>query len=189
MGIPDSHAVAASPRTFFVSAIGWLGILFGAMTVLAAAAVAYLFNAVVGGPGLDADLARMAADPRVPAFNGWLITHLSVLVFAAIAFGVAVVVLSIALLRRRNWGRLGILAALWLGVAANIAGAVAILLVLQAFPDAAAKELVAAGVNFQRVMGGLMAMVVGAAMMAVSLHAWIIYRLVDAEARREFGAG
>ncbi len=187
MGIPDSDAATAAKRTFFVTAIGWLGILFGLLTVLAVVAGAHLFNVNFGGPGLDAELADMAADPRVPAYHGWLLTHLSLLFYAAVAFGLAVVALSIALLRRRNWGRLGILATLWLGVAANVAGAVAMLLLLDAFPDAAAKELAAAGVDFERVMWGLKAMVVGAGMMVVSVHAWIIYRLVDVEARREFG--
>ena len=187
MANPDPDAAPAAKRTFFVTAIGWLGIAFGLLTVAAVIAGAYVFNVNFGGPGLDAELADMAADPRVPAYHGWLLTHLSLLFYTAIAFGLAVVVLSIALLRRRNWGRLGIVATLWLGVAANIAAAAAMLLLLGAFPDAAAKELEAAGVDFERVMWGLKAMVVGAGMMVVSLHAWVIYRLVDGEARREFG--
>jgi hypothetical protein len=182
----DATADAAPPRTFFVTAIGCLGIGFGLLTLLVAAAAAYGFNVLFGGPELDADLATMAANPHVPAFNGWLLTHLSVLFYAAVAFGLAVVVLSIALLRRRNWGRLGILATLWLGVATNVAGAVAVLLLLQAFPEDAAGELVAAGVDFQRVMYGAMAMVVGGGMVVVSLHAWIIRRLTGDEARGEF---
>ena len=178
---------AAAPRTFFVSAIGWLGILFGLLTVAATAAAAYGFNVVFGGPGLDAELADMAADPRVGSFNGWLLTHLSVFFVAAMAFGLAVFVLSIGLLRRRNWGRLGILATLWLGVAANLVATVAILLLMQAVPEAAAKEAVEAGIDYERIMWGLRAMVVGGVMMVVSLHAWVIYRLVGVEARQEFG--
>jgi hypothetical protein len=174
-------------RTFFVTAIGCLGIGFGLLTVAAGALLVIGFRSVFGGPELDADLAKLAADPSVPAFHGWLLTHLSWLFAATIAFGVAVLVVAIAMLRRRNWGRLGVLATLWLGLAANVSAAVVVLLLLRAFPDAAAKELVAAGVDFQRVMGGLMAMVVGGAMVVVALHAWIIRRLVGAEARQEFG--
>jgi hypothetical protein len=65
-------------------------------------------------------------------------------------------------------------------------GAIAALLLLGAFPVAAARELEAAGVDFERVMWGLKAMVVGGGMVIVSLHAWIIHRLVGAEARAEF---
>jgi hypothetical protein len=175
------------PRTFFVTAIGWLGIAFGLLTAAVGAVLAIGFRSALGGPQLDAELARLAADPDVPAFSGWLLTHTQTLFHATVAFGIAVLVASVAMLRRRNWGRLGVLATLWLGVVANVGAAVAILLLLRAFPDAAAKELVAAGVNFQRVMAGMMAMVVGGAMVAVSLHAWIIWRLAGVEARREFG--
>jgi hypothetical protein len=186
---PNDVAMPArdGARSFFVTAIGVLGIGFGLLTAAAGALLLVGFRSTFGGPELDADLARLAADPRIPAFNGWLLTHLSVVFGAIVAFGFAVVVASIAMLRRRNWGRLGVLATLWLGVAANVLAAAVMLLGLWAFPDAAAQELVEAGVDFRRFMGAMVALVVGGAMFIVSLHAWIIWRLAGVDARREFG--
>ena len=166
-----------TPRSGFVTAIGWLGIAAGTLTLLVGAAMAYVLDALLADPEIDAGVASLADDPLVPAALGWLLSHPSVFFLATMAFGAAVVVVSIALLRRRNWGRLGMLALLWLGVAVNLAGAALTVLAVQAIPTDVAKGVAELGVDFDRVAWGLIATVLGGVTIVVALHAWIIQRL------------
>src|SRR5690349_15230210 len=123
----------APSRTWSLTAIGILALGVGLMTVATGALMAWGF-ANVGGPDIERELAGMAATPGIPPLNAWLLTHLPLLFDVLAGFGVAVVVAAIGLLMRRNWGRLGVLAVLWLGVAVNVAGVVVMLLLLHAVP-------------------------------------------------------
>ena len=166
-----------APRSGFVTTIGWLGIVAGTLTLLAGALMAYVLDALLADPDIEADLARLAVDPHLPGPLGWLVAHPSALYLATLAFGAAVVVVAIALLRRRNWGRLGMLVVLWLGVIVNVAIAAATVLVVQAIPDGVAKGVGEFGVDFDRIAWGVMATVVGGVTIIVALHAWVIQRL------------
>jgi hypothetical protein len=180
--------MSRSSRTWFVTIIGWLGIGFGLMTLATGALMAWGFDKFLSGPDLDADITSVATDPRVPALAAWSLTHLSFFVYATVAFGLAVVGASIAMLLRRNWGRLGVLATLWLGIAANLAIATLTVVLVLAIPDEGASKFFSElGGDFQRVAWGLVATVVGGVTMVVALHAWIIQQLSGADARREFG--
>lgn len=181
-----SESPGPPSRSLFVTVVAWLGIAFGLMTLATGAVMVYGFTVLFGGPQLEAELATMAADPHVPAYAGWVLGHLSVLIYATAALGLAVLAASVAMLRRRNWGRLGVLATLWLGIAVNLAGAALTVLAVQLLPADLLREATASGIDAQRITWGLMATVVGAVIIIVALQAWIIQQLMGAETRREF---
>jgi hypothetical protein len=101
--------------------------------------------------------------------------------------GAATIVAAIGVLRRRNWGRIGFLALAWLGVVVNVAGAALAMVAVQSIPADLAREIGEAGVDWQRLEFGLMALPASLAIISLSLHAWVIQRLSGREARREFG--
>ena len=171
----------APTRTWFVTVIGWLGIVAGVLTLLVGALMAFALDALMSDPDIDTGVADLASDPRVPGAIGWLLGHPSALHLATMAFGALVVVVAIALLRRRNWGRLGMLAVLWLGVVVNVVFAAVTVLAVQAIPGDVAKGVGELGVDFDRVAWGLMATVLGGATIVVALHAWVIQRLWNAD--------
>jgi hypothetical protein len=171
----------------FVSVVGWLGLFLGLVVVALAALQWFLFDKFLGGPELDAQLAMLAGDPHVPGILGWLLLHVAVPFLALAALGAATIVAAIGVLRRRNWGRIGFLALVWLGVVVNVAGAALAMVAVQSIPADLAREIGEAGVDWQRLEFGLMALPASLAIISLSLHAWVIQRLSGREARREFG--
>ena len=51
---------ARAPRSGFVGVVAWMGIAFGVMLALVGVAMDYAFDALLGGPQLDEDLAKVA---------------------------------------------------------------------------------------------------------------------------------
>ena len=171
----------ATPRSRFVTTIAWLGIVAGVLTLLAGALMAYAFDLLLAGPDLDADLAKLASDPHVPAVLGWVVLHPSAVFLATIAFGVAVVVVSVAMLRRHKWGRTGVLGVLWLGILVNVAGAALTVISVRAVPVGLAELFAEMGGDFERISWGVIATAIGGAMVVVALHVWVMLGLRDAD--------
>jgi hypothetical protein len=175
--IPDHSA----SRSGFVTFIGWLGIVAGVLTLLAGMVMAKVLDVLLSDPEVDADVAKLADDPHVPAVMSWLLMHPSAIYLATMAFGLAVVVVSIALLRRRRWGRIGVLGVLWLGIVVNLAGAALTVFAVRSLPTGVAQAMAEMGGDFDRIAWGLIATVVGGVAIVVALHALIILRISEAD--------
>lgn len=174
----------------FVTILGRISMVLAILGVLGALAQ-MLFVLLLP----DAAVARVAAQPEVPAAVVWTLQHRNALALAMLALSLLFLAVAWGLLKRREWGRLGFIALLLLGAAANFA---ALLLVnpffdglYDMFPaeylDTAEGRQFVAQMRFNRSMtfaSGLLGAVGIAA-----LHGWIAWKLCTAAVRAEFGRG
>ena len=171
----------ASPtRSRLVTAVAWLGIATsGCVTP-----VALVQTLMVGT--LSEQVASALDSPelsQVPAPVRYLFEHLGPLSWLFLLGSVATLVCSIGLLRRRNWGRLGVIALLVVGVLQQF-GLFAIQLSMGAsvgVPGETPQEIKAVLVLLQ-VVGGILTVA------QVAVCAWLIWKLGTPTIRAEFGA-
>ena len=177
---PQATAGASAKRSSFVNVIAWFGIATGACATPIAVIQALMLGTLA--PQLQAalesqELAQLPAPVRLVLANFELVFQ----VFLAGA--VATLVFSIGLLKRKNWGRLGVIALLGVAVVQQF-----VLFWIQMSMgstvgspgDAAMPELHAAMLLMQ-VVGGVLTVV------QVGVCLWLIWKLQTPEVRAEFG--
>ena len=140
----------------------------------------------------DSVVASVAAQPEAPSAVIWMLEQRNALALAMLALSLLFLAVAWGLLKRQEWGRLGFIALLLLGAAANFAA----LLLVDPFFDSLRDMFPAqrldspdgrqfiAQMRFNRNMtwasGLLGAIGIGA------LHGWIVWKLCTAAVRAEF---
>ena len=184
MNVPPPPLPAA---TSFVTLLGRISTVLAVLGVLGALAQ-MLFAVLLP----DTAVAQVVAQPEAPTAVVWVLQHRSALALAMLAMSLLFLAVSWGLLKRQEWGRLGFIALLLLGAAANFA---ALLLVdpfldglHHMFPaqmlDSLEGQQFIAQMRFNRNMAyasGLLGAVAIAA-----LHGWIVWKLCTAAVRAEF---
>ena len=182
---PLTNAVLAPPRSGFVTAIGWLGVVFGAMGIL----VSLLQLAMLSM--MFPDIGTLANDPQLqqmPPLVRWIFEHFALFIGFNAMVCLVILVASIGLLKRRNWARLTVVGLLVAGVLANVAG-----LVLQqvAMGQMAGIPGATAPPEFEAQLATMRAMMLGVGVAVVAvialIHGAIAWKLLSAPVRREFG--
>lgn len=139
-----------------------------------------------------ADYLAIAADLKstqsLPSFLVFVVEHMVAWTFLTLALSLLTLVASVGLLRRQNWARLVFVVIMWLGVASNLAGAAAPLVLgpmaqnlLQSFPAEMRGEL-------QSMMTMMTWVSVGLALLFAALFGWTAVKLMSAPVRRECSA-
>jgi len=176
--------------TGFVTILGRISMVLAVLGVLAALAQMLLALLLP-----DSAVASVAAQPEAPAAVVWVLEQRRVLTLASLALSLLFLAVAWGLLKRREWGRLGFIALLLLGAAANFAA----LLLIDPFFDGLRDMFPAqmldtpegrqfvAQMRFNRnttwASGLLGAIGIGA------LHGWIVWKLCTDAVRAEFRRG
>lgn len=173
--------------TGFVTVLGRISLVLAILSVLWALAQVLLALILP-----EALVAQVAAQPEVPAMVVWVMKHRHTLALAMLALSLLFLAVAWGLLKRREWGRLGFIALLLLGAAANFA---ALLLVDPFFDglhgmfpaqmlESPEGQQFVAQMRFNRIMAfasGLLG-----ALAIAALHGWIVWKLCTAAVRAEF---
>ncbi len=129
----------------------------------------------------------------VPARVAWLLEHAATLGWAMLLGSLLFVLVSWGLLRRREWGRLGFIAALVLVGLLNFAAVPVVdsvftgyaeLMSAPAFDNDEARQVLA---RMQATRWFSMGSLIATALAFAGLHAWLVVRLCRPEVRRLFG--
>lgn len=173
--------------TAFVTVLGRVSIVLAVLGLLWAL-VQVLFVLM-----LPMDLlAQVEAQPGMPALLAAAMQYRSALALAMLALSLGLLVVSWGLLQRREWGRLGFIAALVLGAVVNFA---ALLLVgpffdsLQdLFPPGMADPGDGWQIDAQLRMTRNLVMASGliGALAIAGVHGWLVWKLCTAQVRAEF---
>ncbi len=187
-----SAAVPAPPaRSGFVTVLGAISLglaAIGLFSGLVQVAVLWLApNDLVSQllAGLDGGLPDM---PALPSMLSWSLGHLVELSAAGALLSALFLAVSWGLLLRRNWGRLGFIAFLLLGVLVNLAG---LLLMWQMQQWVLALNAGLGDPALEAQMRGFgmatMALAAVCTLLLAVLHFWLIHRLRTPAVRAEFG--
>ena len=177
------YTINVGARSFFVTAIAWVFIAFGAL----ASASALLQNANLASllPALQAGTAQGS----LPWLGSLLMDYLPWTLGAVLALSLATLASAVGLLFRLDWARRVFIALLIVAIVANVAGlwlqhelvqsVVSATLSSGPFPEQAL-GVFGGFVTAARVMGALMTLVACLAL------AWIIRALMSPAVRQEF---
>lgn len=170
----------------FVTVVAWIFIVIGGFSTFASVIQNVVVNTVMPVDQMLADFERLDA-----AFNGpfsplFLLRHIRLLVALFLLASLGTLVAAIALLKRKNWGRLLFLGVLGLGILWNLASlgvqyafVTGFTLPPQAPPEAAAQ--------FKSAAWGVLGFAAFIALGISAVLAWIAKRLCAPEVLREFG--
>lgn len=135
--------------------------------------------------GLDGGLADM---PELPSMLAWSLTHRIGLSVAGTLLTALFLAVSWGLLLRRNWGRLGFIGFLLLGVPVNLAGLLLMwqmqqwILALNTGLNDPALDAHMRGIGM-----ATMGLATVCTLVLAALHFWLIHRLRARAVRAEFG--
>lgn len=175
------------PRSAFITATAWTFIACGLLGILVAGGQLVLVSTVVRLEDLRAVLVEIGKEQPVPSFVLSAFEHARALLGALLAMSVATLAVSIGLLQRREWGRVGtlvlcVVAALW-----NLAGGIAPLFWFSDFSRFAPADLPPEfRAGFEAIIRWVLWASVGTGIAFGAAFAWLAKRLRDADVREEF---
>lgn len=180
MNARPSAGAAPNPRSTFVTLTAWFGIATaGCATPMA------LVQSLMGG-ALSAQVQAVLDTEglaQLPFAIRYALEHVEVLSHVLLAASVMTLVVSIGLLKRMEWGRLGVMALLVVAILQQL-GLFWLQLTMGDAMGAAGeapRELGAAMLLLQ-VVGGFLTV------LQVGVCAWMIWKLQTPQIRAEFGA-
>ncbi len=181
-----SSASTPVMRSFFITNLAWISIVVSAVASLLTGLQVLVFFLWVDDLAYQEMLAYLSSQNLLPADLLWLFQRMRPIMLASLLFSLASLLISIALLQRREWARLAFIALIVVGIAGSGAG-----LYLQFKFYFAAKLATAAGTAAPLYAMGLGAHVLSTALtvLLMLLSAWLIRRLQSAAVRAEFCSG
>jgi hypothetical protein len=170
-------------RSEFVTVVAWIFIgLSGLMTLMSV--VQYLMFGMMMSLGPMQDgMNEMQA--RMPA-AAFAFRHFRLLIGAVLLLSLITLVVSIGLLKRRNWARLVFIGLMALGIVWNVAGPIVQLMVLRGMPMLPPDTPADFRDLFESMMSSMQIFSVIFALGFCLLYGWIIVRLMSAKVRSEF---
>lgn len=176
---------SVQPRSSFVTVVAWISIVLSAFSTLVSVFQNIMLFTLFRTPGA-ARAMEAPLPPGTPAFLAFMDRHVALVFLGFLVLCVAVLLVSIGLLRRRNWARLCFIGLMVLGAASNLAG----LVVQFGMVSSMRAEFAAAGTQGGLDMGPfLIGMLVVGTIFAVGfsvLYAWIAKRLMSPAIAAEF---
>lgn len=172
---------APANRSSFVNIVAWFGIATGACASPIALIPTLLMGTLV--PQLQAGLESPEL-AQLPAPVRLVLANFELLVQVLLIGSLATLVFSIGLLKRKNWGRLGVIALVGVAIAQQF-----VLFWIQlsmgstvAAPGGQALPELQSVMLLMQVVGGVLTVV------QVGVCAWLIWKLQTPQIRAEFGA-
>ncbi len=180
-GSPQGQGAAPAKRSTFVNLIAWFGIATGACATPIALIPTLLMGTLA--PQLQAGLESQEL-AQLPAPVRLVLANFALLVQVLLIGSLATLVFSIGLLKRKNWGRLGVIALVALAIAQQFVlfwvqlsmGSTVEAPGGQALPELQSVMLL------MQVVGGVLTVV------QVGVCAWLIWKLQTPQIRAEFDA-
>jgi hypothetical protein len=162
------------PSTF-VTVLGWLVAIFAGFSLLASVAQTALLGIMPFSPLTEGDAAEM------PAIMKFLFNNFQLIVYGSTAVYALVLSSAIGLIKRKEWGRITMMAMFALNAVFIIALAILQFTMMSQFFDM--RDAPADAKSFMSVVK---AVVGGFTLLLVAIHAWIVIRLNSPAVRAEF---
>jgi len=174
------EATDAAPKSTFVTVVAWLFIVISGC----ATPISVLQNVMLGIMSNHPVASDGGALAQMPAALRFLATHIEWFFRGFLVVCVYTLVVSIGLLQRKNWARLGFIGLLGAGILYQVVGVVFQSIFLTGVEGRGASA------DPQFAMFALLFQVFGVAMALafVCLFGWMIKKLVSPGIRAEFGA-
>jgi hypothetical protein len=171
----------AGDRSVFVNVLAWFGIATGACGTPIALIQAFMMGTLA--PQLQAALESEQL-AQLPSPLRLVLANFELLFQVFLIGSVATLVLSIGLLKRRDWGRLGVIALLGVAIAQQLVLFWIQLSLGGSFqaPGGQPMPELQAAVLLMQVVGGALTVA------QVGVCAWLIWKLQTPQVRAEFGA-
>jgi hypothetical protein len=182
----NASETATDPSTSLVNGLAWSFIALSAGSLLLATVQYLLFAYVVQMEPLRATIADAINLKLLPCSAMAVVEHLPDIFMALFVTSLLTLLISIALLKRRNWARI---AFVWIMIATAIMHIAGLLLPFYFMHDFSAAlddmppELRGVATTVMNILS-VMSVVMGIAF--TSFFAWIARRLLSAEIRQEF---
>jgi hypothetical protein len=178
-------------RSSFVTVLAWISIVFSGFAVFVGVIQNIAINTIFPLQEMQnqAALGQAGAHggPAMPAPMLFMLQHIQAIVALTLLSFILAFVISVGLLKRKNWGRIGFIAMMALGIAWNLGG-----LILQQqmfaamnFPVQGDDDM---GADFGKMMTFMKIFSLVLTLGLTALNGWIIKRLCSAEIRQEFDA-
>ncbi|HVK52219.1 MAG TPA: hypothetical protein VM469_10845 [Pseudoxanthomonas sp.] len=181
--LPRAKPAAGSS---FVTILAWVSMGLGVLGVVGGLLQAVIMASLNLGDELLAGLAQGNLHTLMPPQVLWLLEHLQLLNGVSVLFSLVTCVVSWALLRRYEWGRLGFIALLVLGVVFGMAMTAFMAGVLEwMLAQAAGDAAMADPMLDQSLLMSKASMYAGTLVVAL-LHGLIGWKLCTPEIRAEF---
>ena len=170
-----------APPSAFVTVLAWILIVLASLSSLMLVFQNIMMHTLLADPEMQAMVTDMPQDMPGQPMMSFIFRHVAAIVAVSLLACLAMLTCAIGLLRRRNWGRLGIMGLLALGIVYQ--------LLSMGFAWFVWQDMGAFGVEatqFQDLMHG-MQLVSGLFTLAFcALFAWLIYKLRTPAIRAEF---
>jgi hypothetical protein len=174
-------------RSSFVSGLAWTFIACALIGALIVGAQLVAVSTVFPAEEMRAVLRELAGSEPLPAFVDAAFAHLRALLASLLALCLVTLVASLALLARRNWGRIAFIALSLIGALWNLAGALAPLyFVFGSLPQVPGLPPELRGA-FDLMMRTMLWVSIGTGLVFAGLFVWLAKRLAAEDIRREFG--
>lgn len=178
---------ALPPRSTFISVLAWLSIAFTGFGTLIAILQNLMLNLLFPVEQMTQSMQMPEAQAQLPAFTLFMFAHMRAFVGGFLVFFLTLLVFSIALLKRKNWARIGFIIFLAFGIVTTLATPlIQYHLVNNVFVPPMSESGVEIPADFQIIAN---VMLVFSALMSLgfcALYAWLIKRLVSPSIVTEF---
>ena len=183
-----TQAGTDSPRSQFVTALAWVFIVLSGFGTFISIVQNLMLQVMLRNTDLRAAMSQMPADAPGGALPAWAAQHFEWLFLAVLIVPASMLVVSIGLLRRREWARRAFIALMGLTILWQLLG-----VVLQFFftglfqPSMDGMPADFAG-SFRAMLIGIQVFSLVMAAGFCVLFGWIIRRLMSAPIRAEFAS-
>jgi hypothetical protein len=183
-GIKRSIALESETnRSSFVTALAWVFIALAGFSTFISIAQNVMIGIMFNPSHLN-DISNAPGAENIPAFFRFMSSHIRLFFFSFLIISSTMLISSIALLKRKNWGRIVFMVIMWLSIAWIVSGVIMQFTMfpqmMQDFSDGNEAERFHLMFNVMRIF-----------MLAFSaafcgLFGWIIKKLSSESIKREF---
>ena len=175
------HHHELAPPSAFVTVLAWILIVLSGLSSLMLVFQNIWMHTLLADPEMQAIFNDMPQEMSGQPMMRFMFRHMAAIAAVSLLACLALLTCAIGLLRRRNWGRLGIIGLLALGIAYQ--------LLSMAWVWFMWRDMGAVGfepAQFQELMRGMQLISGFVTLVICALFAWLIYKLRTPAVRAEF---
>jgi hypothetical protein len=175
-------------RSTFVTVVAWIFIVLSGFGTFMLILESFVLSTVM--PHMQASVDAAKARGQVPPSADFMFGHMQAVFGVIILLSVGMLLVSIGLLKRRNWARILFIAIMALGILGGIGSAVLQRYIFSAMPTSTPDNMPPEfRAQFESMMSAMQVVSIVFTIAFSLLYGWIIVRLMSASIRREFTAG
>ncbi|MDR2861984.1 MAG: hypothetical protein LBV07_05495 [Syntrophobacterales bacterium] len=169
-----------SPPSTFVNILAWILILCGGLATCAAACKSIMFFSPFSGE----ELAETGQIGEFSIITKAIFSHSEYLFLLALFFSLAMLIIGIGLLKRKNWARIIIIIAAVLGILFDILALVILFTLFPEMTNMSGGEAIAG--EIQKLLNFIQAVGTAVVIIFLAIHVFIIKKLCSSMVREEF---